>query len=249
MRPYKITSNTSKWPLELLEPLLDLAWDTAWVGKVSPVAMHPHYSVGSPHNQRYCVYGVEITHAKACRYRGRAGRSHVVLRYGYDVNTQWPVKLTYPRYKDMPVYEARNWREIIVHLAAHEFAHLAGCDGNKDGEMKCEMAAWDAIDAYRKRQDEIDDKIDQALSRRQQRAQAALQREEDRKAARNSPAYKLERLAAKEKTWLRKLRLALTKMKSIKRSRAAILRWQNKQAQLDSLRTTPAALAAKPPTL
>jgi hypothetical protein len=228
-RPYKIVKNTSKWPLEVLVPLIDLAWDMAWKDR-DPLGHHPRYS---PHSslefvERNCIYNVTITHC-SCTYRGRAWRSRCLLRIGHGNHT-WPVKLNYWRYKDMPDYEARSWREVFVHLAAHEFAHLTGYSGKRGGEEMCELTAWDAIDAYRKRQPEIDAKIDTALKRAQERTVIALQRIEERQTERNTPEYKLAVLDRKEKVWLRKLRLALSKMKSIKRSRAAIIRWQNFKA-------------------
>jgi hypothetical protein len=225
--------------MEVLTPLLDLAWDVAWKDR-DPIGKHPSYS--SWHRpdaiERNCVYAVRITHtSRTCR--GMAGTIRCLLRIGYGERT-WPVKLNYWRYKDMPEYEARNWREMFVHIAAHEFAHLTGYDGNKAGEEMCELTAWDAIDAYRKNQAEIDGKIESALKRVRERAETARQRAEADKAERHSPEAKLARLEAQEKVWLRKLRLALTKMKHIKRSRAAILRWKNREeAALLPIAATP----------
>ena len=243
-RPYKIVKNTSKWPLEVLVPLLDLAWDVAWRGK-DPRKIHPRWQAHWSQEavERSCVYAVAIRHNSRTA-RGRAWASRCLLSLGYG-DRIWPMRLNYSRYKDMPEYEAANWHEMIVHIAAHEFAHLTGHGGKKKGEEMCELTAWDAIDTYRKRQPEIDGKIEAALQNTRQRAQAALQRVTDKKAERASPEYKLAVLARKEKVWLRKLRLALSKMKGIKRSRAAIIRWQNKKA--DALTPMAQAASTEPP--
>ena len=213
-RPYRIVKNTSKWPMEVLVPLLDLAWDVAWANPKNYTPLGQYY--------------VTITHSSRTA-RGRAWSSRCLIRLGYG-ERNWPMRLNYAKWKDMPEYEARNWYEMIIHIAAHEFAHLTGYSGKKAGEEMCELTAWDAIDAYRKRQVEIDAKINGLLHKANLRGLTAHQRECAVKEQRNSPEYKLARLAAKEKVWLRKLRLALSKMKSIKRSRAAIIRWQNKKA-------------------
>lgn len=228
-RPYHIVKNTSQWGLEVMIPLFDLAWDVAW-GTKDPIKSHPRWrDYLSPEvNGRNCVYNVTVTHNSKTA-RGRAWTTRCLLRLGFG-ERKWPMSLNYSRWKNMPEYEAQSWYEMIIHMAAHEFAHLTGLSGYRDDEEKCELISWDAIDAYRKRRTEIDGKITANIQKTFSSAQAALQRAADTKALRSSPEHKLALLAAKEKVWLRKLRLALSKMKHIKRSRAAIIRWQNKKA-------------------
>jgi hypothetical protein len=250
-RPYKIVNNTSKWATEVLTPLFDLAWDVAWKEK-DPIMEHPLWEgQGRPADiKKKCVYTITVTHNSRTA-RGRAWTTRCLLRLGTG-ERKWPMRLCYSKWKDMPEYEARNWHEMIIRIAAHEFSHLTGYCGGKKGEEMCEMTAWDAIDAYRKRQAEIDGTIDSALKGVQERTVLALQRAEVKKVLavqrayeRNSPKYKLARLAAKEKVWLRKLRLALSKMKGIKCSRAAIVRWQNHK--VDALVPMEMAATQEPP--
>lgn len=142
-------------------------------------------------------------------YSGRAwrGRKHVLVKVGKPGH--FPRKVCYPRFKDgMPEHEFQTWQEALVGVAAHEFMHLTGRDGTKDGEMMCEFAAMDAVDYYRKHQVEIDEKI-----------RGKLNRQKIREACRNmaKPESTLDSMIDKAvlrvKRWERKLKLAQTKLK------------------------------------
>lgn len=228
-RQYAVT-NKSFYQDEELFPLLDLAWRVAWTGRPAPIPGRTYRVTVKKTKHNYC---------------GHAGFACCLLRIGDPAKpVTWPLKATYPKFKDMPEYFLNSWREVVVHLAAHEFAHLTGYSGRKQGEMMCEMISWDAVDAYRKEQALTDARIDQALAAKAQRVADRKAQEAAAMRQKKSPEYKLERLAAQEKVWLRKLRLALTKMKKIKRSRALILSHQRRAGQADAVHTD--ALAAKP---
>lgn len=59
---------------------------------------------------------------------------------------------TYPKFKDMPVFWHKDWKEHLVGLTAHELWHRWQPGTGKKAEMMCEMVESDAIDAYRKEQ-------------------------------------------------------------------------------------------------
>ena len=59
---------------------------------------------------------------------------------------------TYPRFKDMPVFWIKDWREHLLGLTAHELWHRWQPGSGKQAEMVCEMVESDAIDSYRREQ-------------------------------------------------------------------------------------------------
>jgi hypothetical protein len=203
MRNFRITQNTSKWPTDEIMPLVNLAWDAAWTG-LDSVKKHPswsHYANQSTVDLT-CVFEVQIT---ACKrgYRGRAWGRRCLLRLGHPSIYQmaFPKPLNYWRYKDMPEYAVNSWEEIIVMIAAHEFAHLTGYDGNKDEEHSCEIVAWDAIDAYRKQKAEIDGRTQAIRDRKAQRAESAQAREKLKAVQDVSLDFRFAKLDTIEKRW------------------------------------------------
>ena len=63
-----------------------------------------------------------------------------------------PWQTTYPKFRDMPVFWHKDWKEHVVGLMAHELFHRWQPGTGKNAEFMCEMVEWDAIDAYRKQQ-------------------------------------------------------------------------------------------------
>jgi hypothetical protein len=59
---------------------------------------------------------------------------------------------TYPRFKDMPVFWHKDWKEHLVGLVAHELWHRWQPGTGKKAEMMCELVESDAIDTYRREQ-------------------------------------------------------------------------------------------------
>jgi len=61
-------------------------------------------------------------------------------------------KTTYPKFKDMPVFWHRDWKEHLVGLVAHELWHRWQPGHGKPAEIMCELVESDAIDTYRREQ-------------------------------------------------------------------------------------------------
>lgn len=63
-----------------------------------------------------------------------------------------PRQTTYPKYKDMPVFWHKDWKEHLVGLTAHELWHRWQPGTGKQAEIMCELVESDAIDTYRREQ-------------------------------------------------------------------------------------------------
>lgn len=57
---------------------------------------------------------------------------------------------TYPKFKDMPVFWHKDWKEHLVGLVAHELWHRWQPGHGKEAEIMCETVESDAIDTYRR---------------------------------------------------------------------------------------------------
>lgn len=124
---------------------------------------------------------------------------------------RFPVTARYPRFTDMPEYRCETYREGIVHIVAHEIEHCLGASARKDGEMKCELSAWDAVEYYRKHQQEVDGQITAALEKIAQRKAEITARHEADKNPQIVTARKLQATQVKLAQWQRKEKLAMTK--------------------------------------
>jgi hypothetical protein len=126
---------------------------------------------------------------------------------------RFPRAVRYPKFKDMPEYEFKTYREAIIGVAAHEMGHVLGHSGRKRGEEMCEMMLQDAVDLYRKRQAEIDAEIDRAVAELREQEQARAQA----KAAAKNPALtrqrRMSQALAKLNEWERRQRAAQKKVK------------------------------------
>lgn len=156
----------------------------------------------------YCGRGAwnEWEHTdKPRKFKGRRFTNffwrRILVRVGPP--ERFPRKVCYHTFKDMPEFEFKTYREAIIGVTAHEMGHALGYSGRKEGEEKCEMLAWDALDYYRKHQAEIDAEIDAAL--RAQRPQKPT--------VEDKAAEKLAKAEASLKKWKRKLALATNKVK------------------------------------
>lgn len=76
---------------------------------------------------------------------------HISRVYVGKLHTE-PQKTTYPKFKDMPVFWHRDWKEHLVGLVAHELWHRWQPGSGKKAETMCELVEWDAIDTYRREQ-------------------------------------------------------------------------------------------------
>lgn len=157
----------------------------------------------------YCgrgAWGEWEHHGPKCQRKATCWR-RILVRVGSP--DKFPSKVCYHSFKDMPEFEFRTYREGIIGVTAHECGHALGYSGRKDGEMKCELLSWDALDYYRKNQAAIDAEIDAAL-------QETVQRDREVQAAKTPEAKTAKKRAnaeAKLKQWKRKLTVAANKVK------------------------------------
>jgi hypothetical protein len=76
---------------------------------------------------------------------------HISRVYVGKLHTE-PQKTTYPKFKDMPVFWHKDWKEHLVGLVAHELWHRWQPGHGKKAEIMCELVESDAIDTYRREQ-------------------------------------------------------------------------------------------------
>jgi hypothetical protein len=89
-------------------------------------------------------------------YSGRAwrwsrGRGRVLIRISPKHIDTAHVHV-YPKFQNMPAFTIWNRFESMVYIAAHEFGHIMGYDGTKDGEAACCRFGYAAVEAWRDRQ-------------------------------------------------------------------------------------------------
>lgn len=155
---------------------------------------------------------------------------HACVRVGTPDYFRTPRRISYDcKWKDMPVAYLNDWRECLVYVAAHEFAHIAGRSGRKNGEMGCDFAGHDALEEYRRIRAELDETIDLQISQKALKKLAACQREKERKLDAKSTSAKLAKSRRLLAQWERKARLAATKIKKYRRSVAALARSEAKK--------------------
>lgn len=76
---------------------------------------------------------------------------HVCIRIGRPEHFHSPRRASYDyKWREMPAMMLKEYREAIIYVAAHEFAHVAGKSGRKGGEMHCDFAGQDAVDEWRR---------------------------------------------------------------------------------------------------
>lgn len=157
----------------------------------------------------------------------------------------FPHLVNYSKFKDMPEYECRTYREAAVMVTAHEMQHALGTGGKRRGEFLCEMVAWDAIDYYRKHQAEVDQEITDGLGRIEQRKLVVASRQEQTKRPEVQVIKKLKATEDALARWQRKQRVAANKVKKYAR---ALKRYQKRMLELNTpAATEPLPLAATPP--
>jgi len=192
-------------------------------------------------------------------HRGRAHWTEREYNCGADRHTKiwyrilvrigspqhFPVQVNYRKFRDMPEFEFRTYREAIVGVTAHEIGHTLGNSGRKQGEEICEMCSWDAVDYYRKHQPEIDAEI----STQTAQLQSALQARQNYDSITSTPQARREKKLQHASTglarWQRKLKLATTKVKTYQRTVRRLQKTQQADLlPLDQPESQPMAQAA-----
>jgi len=162
----------------------------------------------------YCGRAYWTEYWQSTQGRQRMEWRRILCRVGNPLRFSKPLNATYPRFKDMPEYVLDGYREVIVHIIAHEIQHALGSPGGKRGEEICELVAWDAVDWYRKHKNEVDAKI----QRTYERDGAAVVKHLLSKTPEAKTAKELANAEAKLAQWKRKRKLAETKVKQYERS-------------------------------
>ena len=112
--------------------------------------------------------------------------------------------------------ECRNFNEVFVGLTAWTIANL-----HKTRDVH--LAASEAIYAAKDKGADLEQAMAAADGRKEERQRQAFAREVMRNMQKNSLEFKLKRIEAQEKIWLRKTRLAATKLKGLRRRRASLI--------------------------
>lgn len=205
--------NTSRYPNAEVFPLLKVAYESS-IKNMTPGELRevPRIIVKFTNSQhRRC--GRVLT----SEWHVRVGTStnqywrKILCRIGKP--SHWPIaNETYYKFKDMMEYPVNNYREGIVHIIAHEMEHVFGAGGRKRGEERCELAAQDAVDLYRKNRQKVDDEIKARIAHEEGRRLRAEAKEARR---RKGPATeeRAETVMKAIATWTRKRKLAETKIR------------------------------------
>lgn len=216
--------NSSRYPMEVVWPIAQAAYESASRNRNGS---GPRIIIKLT-NTKHCYCGRAYwtewhrTEAKpgnpGCKQEWR----RILCRIGPA--KRFPVVSRYPKFSDMPEMTLADAREGLAYIIGHEMEHVFGAGGRKDGEIKACLAGFDAVEWYRKHRAEIDTKINQKLEQKLFKEADAQQREAKRRAEKNSPAAKLQKIDAALLKWRRKLKLAQGKVKKYERQQKRLLK-------------------------
>lgn len=204
--------NTSRYPDHEVWPLIKAAYESVDQGR-------------SPGQEMHRII-VKLTNCSS-PYRGRAhwtewdsrGRrwERILVRVGTP--DKFPRKIRSVRWKsDMPEVECRSYRECVVMVAAHEMEHCLGASGRHSGEFRCEMAARDAIDYFRKHQSKIEAEIAVGIGPILETLFAKPRRLAGSRRTEARLSEKLKKLQEALERWQRESKLAANKVKTYSRA-------------------------------
>lgn len=234
---YLWVRNTSRYSMEEVWPLAKLAYEAASqkrCGHLPRIIIKLTNSSSAYCGRAFWTEWHSPSHGQT-REAGRIQKipwRRILCRIGAPCH--FPAVARYPRFKDMPEYPIGCHREGLAFIIAHEMEHAFGTPGGKDGEIRCELAAQDAVDLYRASKGDVDAEIFDAITDDLGRS---LNRRNKRRAA-ASPEAKAQKVDAQLKRWKRKLKLAQGKVKKYERT---LRRIQKAPVQIT---TEPLALAA-----
>lgn len=170
-----------------------------------------HYYGTAWWSRRYCVL-----HIQKMEYKEPIKVDHLVYFRSHQI--------------EIKPFELRDWKESLVHLAAHEFAHLTkpGHNWRKSRrEVYCENRATEVLEAYRTPEGQEKVGSDSRVIQTHVAAKECI--ETAKKIIASSPERKLDRLKELQSTWERKSKLATTKLKKIRKR----IKYYEKKTQLD----------------
>lgn len=170
------------------------------------------------------VRGVEVRNRNNGRtFSGHAwGSGYVVVSVGAPECFPKTIdrRRSKERYSAWPVFTMQDWRECIVAVSAHEFGHLEQFQRSRRlmkhipvSEIECEQEAKRAVEAFRKDIETHNQKMAELI----EKDKGKVANKQMKRAAAKSASGKLAKLEDNKKRWMRKLKLAQTKLKMINR--------------------------------
>lgn len=167
---------------------------------------------------------VKVTGARHA-WSGRCWGRRILLRIGEP--KCFPVKdHSYPGLETAPKYDADDWLEGLVHVAAHELQHSRQFMlRSRKSEIEAERAALYVLNQFRKDRAELQPELDRLACQEIARVSQAIARRKAKVAAKRDPETKIAELQAKLARWETKRKLAETYIKKYKRA----LRYQERR--------------------
>ena len=129
--------------------------------------------------------------------------------------------------------------EVIIGVAAWVFA------SGKGAGLVAQACTRDAVLTYRERATEVEAKINAVIQRKKDKVGAAFAQEVFDGIEQSTLDFKMAKLNEMEQIWLRKLKLATTKIKSLRRRKAALRAAETRKQRKSEAQV---AAAAIPPT-
>lgn len=188
-------TNTSRWKTDEIAPLLQVAWASA-----KPEFKRPAF---------LCGLRLRINSTRTRAWCCRTHQGHATLSFaapGRFDNVVTQVGTT-------PVH---GMSEVIVAVAAWVFVAANG------GGRFSQSVSRDAVHTYRQHKVEVDAKIAAVIQRKKDKIGESFAQEVFDGFEQSKLSYKLNKLEEKEQVWQRKLKLATTKIKSLRRRKAAL---------------------------
>lgn len=198
-------TNESRYPTDEVLPLIRVAWQSA----------KPEFkrTIGA-HNP------IKLT-LKQCRRR----LWH--CRIGYDsARMAFAAPGTKADYETaVGTTPVKGMNEVIVGVAAW---CLVAAGGNS---LVAQSVTRDAVAYYRGHKNDIDAQIAAAVQRRQSKVEGEFARQVFTEFEQSTFDYKMAKLVASEKAWERKLKLATTKLKTLRRRKTALRAAQTRKGR------------------
>jgi hypothetical protein len=195
MRHVSIT-NKSLWRTEELMPLLQVAW----------AAAKPEFKFGENAPISLTIKRTR-TRSWCCRY----------TPYHIIIGIADPGKRDENHVSSIGMCKVRGMNEIIVGVAAWCFAAA-------NGAGKCALAVTrDAVSEYRDAQEDVDAKVAAAAQKRIDDEAEAFSEKVFQDYKKTTLAYKLSKVDTLMARWNRKIKLAETRLKTLRRRRAALI--------------------------
>lgn len=201
--------NTSRIPDEVVRALLDVAREVVWDSSRLDV-------------------GIAIKNRTRGPWSGHAYRNRIVASVGPD--SAFPITAKYPGLSTAPEYTVNDATEAVCALLAHELTHVRQLRaGRRASEIECEHACIHALERLRTKDRPGVDAAWAAAKARlaTEAAVAEAAKAPEAKAARRAESTnkrreaRLAKLLESQAKWTRKLKLAQTKLRGVKRKLAA----------------------------